>query len=252
MKKVLVIGCLSREENLRKVFRSMVRVFSQYTVAGLKKEWLYSDEGPYDVRIIDLDDELNKSLPDVDPSAVIVISSDPHKLAGYKYPLSKPLRSQSLLHVLQAIESCKLPLAPVGAEKHGEGLDFTGVSLDQAADNVASVDQGADQQVLRLRSWPDITRLPEDIMLNAARVAALLAIRPRSRDSVAKFLEVSASELDGILRIMMQCAHGSNLCLVEEMASPTAEVVEFKNETPVQAKNASFLSKLWSRLKRAA
>jgi len=84
----------------------MVRVIGQGASSNLKHQWSFSDTGPFDVRIVDLDDAEHAVLADDQGQGVVVaLGGDQRILAGRRFTLSKPLRGNEFLQLLQAIEA---------------------------------------------------------------------------------------------------------------------------------------------------
>lgn len=48
----------------------------------------------------------------------------------------------------------------------------------------------------KLQTWPDISQMHDDLMLDASRVSALLAMRPATLDVISSLLELSISRTE--------------------------------------------------------
>ncbi|MFA9202648.1 MAG: hypothetical protein ACEQSD_01445 [Flavobacteriales bacterium] len=272
-----VIGCFSSQENLQNVFRSMIRVLCQFTRSGLKQDWVYSDHEPLDVYILDLDDQSNRDRLKDNPTqnTIIAISSHPEHLVGQKYALSKPLRSQSLLQVLQHIEGAKPHKNAVTLDTSSPSLPSVAARQDpvsaivdphtsqrvsrptlsgsaSSSPNVASSKIASHTVLYQLQTWPDLTHMSESLRLDAARVCALLAVRPATAEFISQFLGLSASEVERVLVAVRQCAHPTHTTVIEQASTQAAPSTERESVSKAGGTTSSLLSKLWNRLKGAA
>lgn len=108
-------------------------------------------------------------------------------------------------------------------------------------------DGAAYHSVLRLHSWPDLVSLPDELLLDVARVCALLAIRPS-----ANFL---LPQLSGIPKT--RCTHivhglhlGGHLGSSSEPQSGELALISASEISPTEipTKDKSLLGRLWRRL----
>lgn len=257
-KPVRSIRCYSSDEKLQNVFRSMIRVYCQFTSSGLNHEWVYREHDSFnlDVQILDLDDESNwsrfQSFPDM---IVIAISKHPELMSGQRYTLDKPLRSHSLLQVLQVIEtseSFSRQVEPARLDPD-EGTDFSSVSLGLGdSPEPGTRDTPSQDLVYRLQTWPDLSALPEDRVLEISRVCALLSVRPANPGFIADFLDIPATEVEQVLALIRLHAYPGYPALAE-----APRQLQAVPDTPAAAPESvspptSFLSKIWNRLKGAA
>lgn len=245
-----LIGCFSNQQQLQNVFRSMIRVLSQFAQSGLKQDWVYSEQGPLDVYIFDLDDESNRKRlieTQAQQATVIAISSHPDRLLGQQYALQKPLRSQSLLQVLKHIEGAILNKSKIPAESASSESQIGAPVLISMPTNATP--QAAAVQRHQLQHWPDLTRISQTLLPEAARVCALLALRPASSEEIAHVLGIDGSDLTHILSAITQCSHPQYPALLLHANSSAGSV---KQDSTHLDKPTSLLSKLWNRLKGAA
>lgn len=255
----LTIGCLSSQEKLPHVFRSMIRVFSQFTQSGLRRNWVYQDQDQQslDVYILDLDDEHNRDLAASNPQlTVIAISSHPDLLDGQKHSLNKPLRSQSLLQVLKDIEKSLIGYTssePTQATEKSSSTIPTAYSDAPAhtGDRIIALDaRRTSNQVLtktyQLSAWPELTLVSDDAVVNVARVCALLSRQPATRDTLADFLALSPEQTQQALDLIARLAPAS-LVTTEQHSTEARPSAASSDPKP-----SSFLAKIWNKLKGAA
>lgn len=108
--------------------------------------------------------------------------------------------------------------------------------------------------LLKLESWPDLPHLPDSVVHDAARICALLSIRPTSPVLLARFLGISQERVDIALDcIMMSRVLGhdagteNTLQDTDDMAfDMTGHDIE-----PVEAISISIFQKIWQRLRSA-
>lgn len=251
------ISCFSNDEKLRNVFRSIIRVYTQLRSTGLRHEWVYceQDGSGIDVQILDLDEEHNWQRFTAHPHMIVIaISKHPELLAGQKYTLGKPLHSNSLLRILQNIEGAE-PIVPVMAQtlvadNGTAGLSEFSLGGRDAAPAMTEA-QDADR-LFKLQSWPDMTAMPEEKLLDISRVCALLSIRPASLGFMSDFLEIPPPELESILSLIRSKAY-ADFPSVQDAPRQLQAVSETPRvETKKPDRPSSFLSKIWNRLKGAA
>lgn len=261
-KTTRVIGCVSSEQRQHLIFRSMVRVIGQGASSNLKHQWSFSDTGPFDVRIVDLDDAEHAVLADDQGQGVVVaLGGDQRILAGRRFTLSKPLRGNEFLQLLQAIEAAgfgtrvtveavDIPAAPAAAaapEHHPPSARHT----PQTAAAVST----RTETLISLASWPDLPRMPGDMLHDAARICALLSVRPSSRETISRFLDIPPENVSRVLKIIPACSHAGEIRILHEDQDTAA--VAAGNVIPMHdgghiTKPSSFLSKMWNRLRGAA
>lgn len=248
----LTISCHSSEEKLCHMFRSIIRVLTQ--VSGLQHHWEFCDplHPSLNVRILDLDDEqIRQTAHQYADALVMVISSQAEHLQGWTYALSKPLRSQALLDILQRIERRAMPPAPVRPSEPTPAPQRTpepSPPLPTAASR--PVADPRVQPVYGLQNWPDLTQLPEAQMLNAARVCALLSLRPAGADWISQFLSLARADLEALLVLIRQCGHPGHPVLTEGLQRMDA--LQLPEPSPEAQRPSTFLAKIWNRLKGVA
>lgn len=248
-KSLIVINCCSSDNKLQKQFKSIIHVLN--LVGGLKQSWIYGDEDVA-VHIVDVDDDDSwRQYTQSSGLITIAVSSKPDLLVGQKYSLTKPLRNQALHEILKRIESSE----PVTSAKlkavHSALIDTKSLSTidDLAGSGAAAVPK---ENMYKLQAWPDISLMAEEMMLDAARVSALLAVRPASLSFMSSFLDTPKARLEQILSVIGSCAHPHYPSLAESPMLSELTSGDHVAESKVVAKPSSILSKLWNRLKGAA
>jgi hypothetical protein len=245
-KTVRVIGCVSRETRQHLIFRSMVRVLSQGAAANLQHQWSFSEAGPYDVTIFDLDDGAPpEALAAAGAEVVVAFSSQAHRLADRPFGLSKPIRGSEFLQLLQAIEArcfdnLTRPAPGDAATSH------------PAPASVAA--SSPHEPLYSLLHWPDLPQLPDSRLHDAARICALLAVRRCSPATISRFLDIPPETVDRVLHALAACPPVEGLDVLHRQQAAQADnsnIIPLHEQTP-SGKPSSLLSKIWNRLKGAA
>lgn len=249
-KSRMVINCLSADDKLKKQIKSIVHVLD--LVGGLKKGWVYADDNA-SVHLIDMDDEDNWDILVASSGLLIIaVSSNPELLSGQKYSLTKPIRNQTLQAILKQIESSHTqeqtnhaPISHSSPLKARESVvdDSVKVSPPVAVPKI---------MLYKLQAWPDISQMHDDVMLDASRVSALLAMRPASLNTISGLLELPTSRIEYLLSEISASSHVGYPCLTELPLLSDVSGAEQAVDVKVVAKPASILSKIWNRLKGAA
>ncbi|MDO8331092.1 MAG: hypothetical protein Q7T36_11545 [Fluviicoccus sp.] len=260
-KMTRVIGCVSSEQRQHLIFRSMVRVLGQGATSSLKHQWSFSDVGPFDVRIVDIDDEEHVALADEQGQGVVVVlAGNQQILVGRQFTLSKPLRGNEFLQLLQAIEAAgfearvtadaaDIPVATAPAAPAEPNPLKTESNVKTAPTISAQT-----EILISLESWPDLPRMADDMLHDAARICALLSVRPSSRETISRFLDIPPENVNRVLKIIPACSHAGDIRTLHEHQSAATEA---NNVIPLHdqvsgGKPSSLLSKLWNRLRGAA
>lgn len=238
------IGLHSEQEKLRAVFRSIIRVLNQ--VVGLQHDWAYCEEPELDVHIVDLDDpQAPQQIDRLKHCVVIATSAHEEQLAGWTYALlSKPLRSQALLQIMQQIERKEL------SSLRGQNKPASAIQPLPAQSSLQDHPAGATSATYSLQNWPDLPQIPEEHMFEAARVCALLAVQPATLQQISQLLNLAMADLEALLALIRQCGHQGYPVLAMDHSPQGLTVPAI--EVPVQAQPSSFLAKIWNRLKGAA
>ncbi|HEX5360663.1 MAG TPA: hypothetical protein VFW49_06180 [Fluviicoccus sp.] len=248
-KTVRVIGCVSSETRQHLIFRSMIRVLNQGSAANLKHQWSFSEVGPYDVTIFDLDDGIHPDpLPASGAEIVVAFSTHPHRLTDRPFSLSKPIRGSEFLQLLQAIEAgCFDNLIRPEPVR-------TATEAESPAPRPVAAATPDNAPLLSLIAWPDLPQLPEDQLHNAARICALLAVRRCSPATVSRFLDIDPATVEQVLETIAACPPVTGAEVLHRQqteTTDTANVIPLHEQTP-SGKPSSLLSKIWNRLKGAA
>lgn len=250
-KMVRVIGCVSNETRQHLIFRSMIRVLTQGSSSNLKHQWSFSEVGPYDVTILDMDDApgsqpLSPSVANI----IVAFSTHPQRLGDQPFVLSKPIRGNEFLQLLQAIEaiSCDSASAPVAAPAAS-----VSPSTKSSAPTAPAV-VTTPEPLVRLLAWPDLPMMPGDCLHDAARICALLAVRPCPPSTISSFLDIAPANVDRILQQIPACSAtpGELVLDIQHHATATADNVVPLHDQGQVGKSSSLLSKIWNRLRGAA
>ncbi|MDO8417841.1 MAG: hypothetical protein Q7S87_16695 [Agitococcus sp.] len=252
---IRVIGCVSSETRHSLIFRSLIRVLSQGNTSSLKHRWSFSESGPFDVWILDIDDEENIDHLHSDRHGVIVLLAGNRPLPdSHPFTLTKPIRGNEFLQLLQSIEAAGW-----------DNIEQNGKSAAPAVERAAPVTNSPikpesglaakDEATFSLTSWPDLPQMPSEIVHDAARICAFLSIRPGTLTTISHFLDIPADTVNHILQRITTCSHGFDTCILTEYnCHPVSDA---QNVIPIHdhgqtVKPSSFLSKIWNRLKGAA
>lgn len=124
-----------------------------------------------------------------------------------------------------------------------------------AITNINNVVIVADSGHLKLAYWPQLARLPEDALQDAARLCALLAVRPTSPVLVARLLDMPRSRVDELLQmISARAPQPAAEQAVTEQAAPMPEVIDLHEEAVPEewaSRSIPLVQKLWNRLRKA-
>ena len=112
----------------------------------------------------------------------------------------------------------------------------------------ATTQLGVQYSVLKLYSWPELSRVPSDLVLDAARVCALLAVRPTSAPLIARLLDLPRERVAHIVELLHLYGHldGSamNVRPVEKEEQATLDLIA----DPTPTKSPTLLGRLWQKL----
>ena len=107
---------------------------------------------------------------------------------------------------------------------------------------------GVQYSVLKLYSWPELSRVPSDLVLDAARVCALLAVRPTSAPLIARLLDLPRERVAHIVELLHLYGHldGSAMDVrpVEKEEQATLDLIA----DPTPTKSPTLLGRLWQKL----
>lgn len=109
------------------------------------------------------------------------------------------------------------------------------------------------RELVQLVSWPNLSRLPEELVVPVTRICALLWRKPTVGYLVPRLLEAPALQTCALLEVLQELGHVSwprRLALRQESAGPDSGL-EAGTESAAPAKN-SLVTKLWQRLTRRA
>lgn len=112
----------------------------------------------------------------------------------------------------------------------------------------ATAQLGVQYSVLKLYSWPELSRVPSDLVLDAARVCALLAVRPTSAPLIARLLDLPRERVAHIVELLHLYGHldGSAMDVrpVEKEEQATLDLIA----DPTPTKSPTLLGRLWQKL----
>ena len=112
----------------------------------------------------------------------------------------------------------------------------------------ATAQLGVQYSVLKLYSWPELSRVPSDLVLDAARVCALLAVRPTGAPLIARLLDLPRERVAHIVELLHLYGHldGSAMDVrpVEKEEQATLDLIA----DPTPTKSPTLLGRLWQKL----
>ena len=112
----------------------------------------------------------------------------------------------------------------------------------------ATTQLGVQYSVLKLYSWPELSRVPSDLVLDAARVCALLAVRPTGAPLIARLLDLPRERVAHIVELLHLYGHldGSAMDVrpVEKEEQATLDLIA----DPTPTKSPTLLGRLWQKL----
>ena len=112
----------------------------------------------------------------------------------------------------------------------------------------ATAQLGVQYSVLKLYSWPELSRVPSDLVLDAPRVCALLAVRPTSAPLIARLLDLPRERVAHIVELLHLYGHldGSAMDVrpVEKEEQATLDLIA----DPTPTKSPTLLGRLWQKL----
>ena len=112
----------------------------------------------------------------------------------------------------------------------------------------ATAQLGVQYRVLKLYSWPELSRVPSDLVLDAARVCALLAVRPTSAPLIARLLDLPRERVAHIVELLHLHGHldGSAMDVrpAEKEEQETLDLIA----DPTPTKSPTLLGRLWQKL----
>lgn len=104
-------------------------------------------------------------------------------------------------------------------------------------------------ELLRLQSWPDLPRVPEDLMAPLARICALLWRKPTVAYLVARTLQMPERDTALLLRALRGFGHlAASVLAVPSGAEADADTAAAAQNAAAAAPMPSVLAKLWQRL----
>ena len=240
---VRFISCVSSHDRQKSVVRSLLSIIGQSAAANLRTQWVYRDDGPSDVMVVDIDDHAGQHfLGTASEILIVALGSNRAALDNHDYALTKPLRWQDLMQILHTLEQKHLR-APALSKPDPASPVRSAAAPATAAAPVES----AHAPAYRLKAWPDLTRMREDTLQDAARICALLAKRPCTIGEISRTLELPELRINRLLDSIRNAAHTDWACLADAEARSLSA-----HATAPIGKPSSFLSKMWSRLRGGA
>lgn len=102
-------------------------------------------------------------------------------------------------------------------------------------------------RVLCLQTWPELTHIPQDMVLDAARLCALLSIRPSGAPLLSILLNLPLSRVHELIQVL-----GLAGTAEESPSAPLQPPVAERQEPPQATEATSLLGRLWNRLSTRA
>jgi hypothetical protein len=109
---------------------------------------------------------------------------------------------------------------------------------------------GASHELLHLRSWPDLPRLPDELLAPLTRICALLWRKPTVGYLVARIVDLPARDTAVLLRVLQAFGHvaGCGPTLAKPGGTAPAAASRVAEEEAEPDPVPSVVTKLWQRL----
>ena len=123
-------------------------------------------------------------------------------------------------------------------------------SLDQSGTPsiTATAQLGVQYSVLKLHSWPELSRVPGDLVLDAARVCALLAVRPTGAPLITRLLDIPRERVTPIVELLHRDGHLNGASVDARQAERDDREVIGPTGDTAPARALTLLGRLWQRL----
>jgi hypothetical protein len=113
----------------------------------------------------------------------------------------------------------------------------------------------ASSELLQLVSWPNVTRLPDELVIPVTRICALLWKKPTVGYLVPRILDASPQQTHALLQLLRDMRHVAIHGVSVSGFQPLEEACHDETPEPPSAKAKgpsapSLVSKLWQRLTR--
>lgn len=236
------IGCLPHQLDLAQTLIPILKVYAQFSMSTqLRWKWSYVSESECDIYFIDLDDDFPE-LTQVQEQTTIYMSSDPDLLKGHDYVVSKPLKRQKFLSILQQIERNGL---------HKKMSDPRPVREEEPL--MISEVQGGEVKLeksvtYQLCHWPDLTRISDDVLPMVSRLCAFLAISPSTMPDLVEFFDISKTEIDELIGVIEDASFDGYRTIIANGDVLNDELGQTQKTVQKTRKASSFLSKIWNKL----
>ena len=112
----------------------------------------------------------------------------------------------------------------------------------------ATTQLGVQYSVLKLYSWPELSRVPSDLVLDAARVCALLAVRPTGAPLIARLLDLPRERVAHIVELLHLHGHLDGTAMDVRPAEKEEQATLDLMADTASAKSPTLLGRLWQKL----
>lgn len=102
--------------------------------------------------------------------------------------------------------------------------------------------------LVKLRQWPDLSEVPEELAAPIVRICALLWRKPTASTLVAQIVGAEAAPTDALLRVLQGFRHIDIAGRAAERADADAQTPEALPPEQPPSVRASVIAKLWQRL----
>ena len=112
----------------------------------------------------------------------------------------------------------------------------------------ATTQLGVQYSVLKLYSWPELSRVPSDLVLDVARVCALLAVRPTGAPLIARLLDLPRERVAHIVELLHLHGHLDGTAMAVRPAETEEQATLDLMADTASAKSPTLLGGLWQKL----
>ncbi len=110
----------------------------------------------------------------------------------------------------------------------------------------ATTQLGVHYSVLKLYSWPELYRFPPELVLDTARVCALLAIRPTGAPLISTLLALPRERVAYIVEVLHLQGHlDEDWCDAEDERQSEFDAI---SSGVLPSTSSTLLGRLWKRL----
>lgn len=137
---------------------------------------------------------------------------------------------------------------------HKDALPMPNTLYDRDNNSSKTTQLGVQHSVVRLYSWPELPKLPSEMVVDVARVCALLAIRPTGTPLIHRLLGLTRERVVHIVDMLELNGHlVSNDPVFTAKASLSTgdtkdSLVAAESAVEISSYGGSVLARLWKRL----